>query len=263
LSGIRSTGRRGHTVVPNWRWEDPTLDAYCLRVAGWLASHADAYMHDHVTRNEVARKTGVSAGKVTACLRILEQQGIITVETVQIAQSKGGKRLQITFDFDAWESPFSSVPPIEETTNPGHHMTNPGHDMTRARSPHDQTPVTTRPALEDIKEEEHRRENTRDDKSAELVLSAVDADLFAHFWNAYPRKVGKPTAQRAFKKATKRVDFQTLMAGLEAWKRYWDDPQYIPHASTWLNRDGWADEVPQKKQSAALDAIMRAARRHQ
>jgi len=38
MSGIRSRGRRGSVVVPNWRTEDPGIDPYAFRIACWLAS---------------------------------------------------------------------------------------------------------------------------------------------------------------------------------------------------------------------------------
>jgi uncharacterized protein YdaU (DUF1376 family) len=69
---------------------------------------------------------------------------------------------------------------------------------------------------------------------------------WSEFWSAYPRKVGKPLALRAFAKALGRAtSFEAIMAGL---KRHlgcdqWSDQTKIPHPSTWLNRDGWEDEV--------------------
>lgn len=75
-------------------------------------------------------------------------------------------------------------------------------------------------------------------------LSPRDAD-FQSFWSAYPKKVGKPQAAKAFAKAIKRSDIRAILAGLDRAKasRDWvkDGGQYIPHPTTWLNRDGWSD----------------------
>lgn len=77
------------------------------------------------------------------------------------------------------------------------------------------------------------------------------ATAFARFWSAYPRKVGKKTAETKFKTALKRADAETIIAGAH---RLADDPnlpeaQFIPHPSTWLNRDGWEDEpLPERHQ---------------
>lgn len=77
------------------------------------------------------------------------------------------------------------------------------------------------------------------------------ATAFARFWSAYPRKVGKKTAEAKFKTALQRADAETIIAGAH---RLADDPnlpeaQFIPHPSTWLNRDGWEDEpLPERHQ---------------
>lgn len=119
---IRSSGRRGHTVVPNWRWEDPSLDTYALRIAGWLASHADSFM-GRVTRNLVAQKTGVSHAKATDSLRKLEELGIIVIET---APSAGNDRWVITFDWDVWERSPDDRYSGHDTTASGHVATTSG-----------------------------------------------------------------------------------------------------------------------------------------
>lgn len=70
---------------------------------------------------------------------------------------------------------------------------------------------------------------------------------FEEFWKTYPRKVGKPVAMRAFAKAIngRGGTMEAIMAGLRRHLscEQWTDPTKIPHPSTWLNRDGWNDEV--------------------
>lgn len=72
--------------------------------------------------------------------------------------------------------------------------------------------------------------------------SVSSLPTFDHFWSIYPRKVGKPKAREAWKRAIKRADPSAIVAGA---KRYRDDPNrddaYTAHPTTWLNRDGWED----------------------
>jgi hypothetical protein len=103
VSGIRSRGRRGSTAVPNWRWEDLRLDTYDVRVAGWLASHADSYLASDVTRNQVARMLGMSGERASKSLDRLEGLEIIE-RTIAPNAMGGGDRWVITFDFDVWET---------------------------------------------------------------------------------------------------------------------------------------------------------------
>lgn len=76
----------------------------------------------------------------------------------------------------------------------------------------------------------------------------TSAERFAQFWSAYPRKVGKGAAERAWK--TLKVDddlLKTILDAIEAQKkgRQWtsNNGQYIPHPTTWLNQKRWLDEV--------------------
>lgn len=75
-------------------------------------------------------------------------------------------------------------------------------------------------------------------------LKAVPAqDRFAEFWQAYPRKVAKPAAEKAWRKVAGEAD--AILAGLrrqagcEQWAK--DGGQFIPHPATWLNGRRWED----------------------
>lgn len=65
---------------------------------------------------------------------------------------------------------------------------------------------------------------------------------FAEFWMAYPRRVGKDAAQKAWDKAIRQARPEEIIAGL---LRYQFSPevQYQPHASTWLNEGRWKIEA--------------------
>lgn len=91
-------------------------------------------------------------------------------------------------------------------------------------------------------------------------LSRSLRERFEIFWASYPRKKSKTTAEKAFAKRNPDEQlFNDLMAGLERAKTsaQWQNPQFIPHAGTWLNAGGWMDEI----QSAYTDdelAVIRA-----
>ena len=76
---------------------------------------------------------------------------------------------------------------------------------------------------------------------------------FESFWKAYPKKVGKGAAEKAFAKA-KPDDTLTekMLSAVEAAKRssQWrkDGGQYIPNPATWLNQKRWDDELPEEAQ---------------
>lgn len=70
---------------------------------------------------------------------------------------------------------------------------------------------------------------------------------FEIFWSAYPTKVGKQPARKAFDKVL--VPVETLVAAIERQKcsSQWskDGGQYIPNPATWLNQCRWEDELPE------------------
>jgi len=72
---------------------------------------------------------------------------------------------------------------------------------------------------------------------------AAQDDAFDPWWDQYPRKVGKGQARRAYAAAAKKVSHKVLLAAVIAYPFDLSRPEYIPHASTWLNGERWADEV--------------------
>ncbi len=70
------------------------------------------------------------------------------------------------------------------------------------------------------------------------------SDAFEDFWKAYPRKVGKGAARKAYAKALRFTDHDTIMGALSDQRPAMEakESQYIPHASTWLNQERWEDE---------------------
>jgi hypothetical protein len=74
---------------------------------------------------------------------------------------------------------------------------------------------------------------------------------FDAFWKLYPRKTDKGHARAAYAKALKIAGAEIIHAGLErcvpALRRA--DPQFVPHAATWLNGERWEDELGATKAS--------------
>ena len=70
---------------------------------------------------------------------------------------------------------------------------------------------------------------------------------FAEFWTAYPKKVGKKAAQKAWEKAKPDTElFEKIMQAVataktsEQWLR--EGGRFIPNPSTWINQGRWDDE---------------------
>lgn len=70
--------------------------------------------------------------------------------------------------------------------------------------------------------------------------------MFLSFWGAFPKKVAKKDAMKAFKAL--KPDGELLSAMLSAIEKSkksgkWDDAQFIPYPATWLRGERWKDET--------------------
>ena len=79
------------------------------------------------------------------------------------------------------------------------------------------------------------------------TTAATNDPLFDVFWKAYPRKEGKPKAQKTFEKLKVTPEIlQDIMSELNQqakakdWKHI--NTKFIPMAQTWLNRRDWEEE---------------------
>ena len=90
---------------------------------------------------------------------------------------------------------------------------------------------------------------------------------FARFWAAYPHKVGKDAALRAFRTLRPDNDLtDAMIAAVEThrasaqWRK--DGGQFIPHPRTWLHQGRWKDEpatVPTPSSAGATTSAMARA----
>ena len=85
-------------------------------------------------------------------------------------------------------------------------------------------------------------------KETNISSSNDEGDYyFDQLWSLYPRKVGKGQARKAFKTASKKIDFYDLLPKLMDYVNTLEgkDKQFMPHLATWLNGERWTDEVEQ------------------
>ena len=129
-------------------------------------------------------------------------------------------------------------------------------EKTKERNKEEKSPLEEETKKERTKErnkEEHNptREETKKEQSIYSAPARVDLDAdsaaFDAFWSAYPRRVGKGAARKAFAKAITKVDLQTMLDALERRKssNQWakDGGEFVPHPSTWLNQERWEDDL--------------------
>ena len=109
----------------------------------------------------------------------------------------------------------------------------------------------------EIYKPESREEVRPEVESKDTTPKRTDRDeAFDTFWTAYPRKIGKQAARKAFAKVPKSA-WPKLVPAIEAQKksRQWltEDGRYIPNPATWLNQGRWEDEAPEITKGGAVD----------
>nr|WP_246739749.1 hypothetical protein [Martelella sp. HB161492] len=71
-------------------------------------------------------------------------------------------------------------------------------------------------------------------------IAGLSAEFDDRFWPAYPQKVAKPAALKAFMRARTRADLEAILAGLNRYVAKRDDRPWC-NPATWLNQDRWND----------------------
>lgn len=101
---------------------------------------------------------------------------------------------------------------------------------------------------------EIENENINDNENNIDIDNNLYFQQFNIFWEKYPKKLNKEKAHCAFMRIKPSEQlFEQIMNALEIHKRckQWQDKQYIPYASTWLNGKRWEDEIPLSEQSTS------------
>lgn len=90
----------------------------------------------------------------------------------------------------------------------------------------------------------HPNASTGEKRTHPRAGAPAREDRFPEFWMAYPKKVSKGHAEKAWAKAVKTTDPDVILAALAAQGPLVGarDKQYIPNPATWLNGERWTDE---------------------
>jgi hypothetical protein len=75
---------------------------------------------------------------------------------------------------------------------------------------------------------------------------ATPSKEFEAFWAVYPKKVSKQAALKAWKKAIKLADAETIIKGARQYAELVKgaEKQFIKGPDGWLNAGRWEDEAP-------------------
>lgn len=193
--------------------------------------------------NTLARYVGITPRSVQRALKELERCGLI----VRHLNEGGTARTRNHSRPNLYELRMSP-PDAHVTPPPDAHVTPPV------------TPTSPEPSIEPSSEPSTP---LKAPQGAVAVPDWINI-AFVQWWDAYPRKVGKPAAFKAYKKHVKKLgDEDDVMFGTQRWISVWrasdTDQQFIPHPTTFLNQERFNDipavEAPKTDPMSILQRI--------
>lgn len=225
-------------TVP-WAWKVEGITPTQKLVLMGLASYADERNSCYPGQELLASRAGVSDRTVRRALDELEHIGLIRRERRKDARG-----------FRTSDRYFLHVTKNQPDKLSGSES----YRTSTTELPDIDDRVTGHPCPSNYPEE------LPEEQSSSSAVAADGLFLWEDFWEAYPRKVGKQSALKAWRKAAKTTTPANLLAGAI---RFAKDPnlpekQFIPHPATWLNAGRWDDEPlpgrkPEQQQHANAD----------
>jgi hypothetical protein len=197
-----------------WKLDLISSDKFILLA---FADHADDSGFCYPSLHRIAWKCGLSKDTVRRCLARMVFKGIIQV----LSRGDGrGNTTRYRLNPEKGSNLQSFVPKGSQLDDKGSHS------------------ATERVASSGVK----GSTAMLPESSLEPSFESSEPSAFEIFWQAYPRKVGKPAAKKAW--ARVNVLSADVLDGLEHWKRsvQWQDTQFIPHPATFLNQRRWEDK---------------------
>lgn len=196
---------------------------------GWRASRA-----------VLAEETGLTLDMIRTACRVLRDRGWVRAERSSADDATLVWTPVLAGQPDMGNSPTSDVGESPRPDGESPHLPDVG-----------ESPISS---LETVETRETPPTTPPDDAEEQQALpllsvvasppaSGVDEE-FAGFWNAYPRKVAKQAALKAYRAARKVASLEAIAAGLRAQlpDLRTRDSHLIPHAATWLNQHRWEDD---------------------
>lgn len=233
-------------------WTDPKfvrLSARAKLVFLYLITNRHSHMCGlyHFIPEVGQIETGIGPTEWGGAMKELVEAGMIEYDNENmLVYVKKMAQHQMSND-SCWVGASRHVDAIAECEIKQEFIRNNGHRLDRVstgcRQGADRVVAPTPDQDQDQKQKQ--KQETHDQSSIDRAsVKSEYSSGFLEFWRAYPRKVGKGAAWRAWR--TSRPDTDAVLAALkwqaasESWAK--EGGRYIPHPATYLNQRRWEDE---------------------
>jgi DNA-binding transcriptional MocR family regulator len=169
----------------------------------------------------LAADCGMSETSVKEALRSLKDAGLIVAHERRV----DGVSLS-----NEYEMPVDEIPPPRRNT--------PHPPAQYAPPPRRNTPPNL--SLEPVNEPESVQAGLF--SQADVETLEKEPDRFDEFWSAYPKKAGKPAAQKAWVKAAKKTDPEKIIAAAKVYAGTDGVARgFVKYPQGWLNEERFND----------------------
>jgi hypothetical protein len=181
----------------------------------------------------------LSLSTIKRLIKGLEEHGALQI-TPRYTKTGGQTS---NFYYLAWRSPeevfWDGVREIEN--DPGRGLAD---GLPPGPTPEPYEGSTEEPPPGSPKDHEYIPNRTKKTQSIGKGVTALADKQFDEFWEIYPRKVGKPQAQKAFKKALEEISLEEILRCTKEYQqqRRGEDLKFTKHPATFLNSKPWLDE---------------------
>jgi hypothetical protein len=197
------------TTIPNSWIRNTGLSVNANFLLVYLLTHEIGY---NITFNQIEREIGLGETAIRTAMNQLKDAGWL--ETHRTVDERGYNAGL------AWILKEPNMPLVDENPN----LANPDLDN---------------PDLD----WQGTIENNKYKKTTNKEILIIQTQHFEKFWNAYPRKVAKKSALKAWLNVVSPDLVDAVIAGAI---RFAHDPnlpieQFVPHPATWLRAERWND----------------------
>ncbi len=105
--------------------------------------------------------------------------------------------------------------------------------------------------------EDDSNEGNKTTKKRESLLTKTQETRFSRFWEAYPRKVSKANAEKAWAKINPDDELtEKIISAIGTAKRLderFRETKFIPYPASWLNSQSWENEFTEGESSESYE----------